>query len=94
MTQSGDPRENAVAERMNGILKTGWLYVGKPGSWQETVSFTAKIIDLYNGKRPHRSIGYAVPDTVHQTGMKTERKWKNYYLKLNDNEQDNEQNTG
>jgi hypothetical protein len=26
MTQSGDPLENAVAERANGILKTEWLY--------------------------------------------------------------------
>ena len=94
MTQSGDPRENAVAERMNGILKTEWLYVGKPVSWQETVSFVTKIIDLYNRQRPHQSIGYAVPDKVHQTGMKTERKWKNYYRKSNVNEQDNEQNIG
>ena len=26
MTQSGDPLENAVAERANGILKVEWLY--------------------------------------------------------------------
>ena len=26
MTQSGDPLDNAVAERANGILKTEWLY--------------------------------------------------------------------
>ena len=26
MTQSGDPLENAIAERANGILKTEWLY--------------------------------------------------------------------
>jgi transposase InsO family protein len=79
MTQSGNPRENAVAERMNGILKTEWIYENKPGSWQETVSFVGRIIDLYNQQRPHQSIGYMVPDMVHQTGMKTERKWKTYY---------------
>lgn len=26
MTQIGDPLENAIAERANGILKTEWLY--------------------------------------------------------------------
>ena len=79
MTEHGDPRENAVAERVNGILKTEWMYDGKPGSWQEAVPFTGKIIDLYNHQRPHQSIGYMAPAQVHQTGMKTERMWKNYY---------------
>lgn len=79
MRENGDPRENAVAERVNGILKTEWFYDGKPGSWQETGVLTDKIIDLYNSQRPHRSIGYMVPSQVHQTGMKTERMWKNYY---------------
>jgi len=91
MTQNGDPRENAIAERINGILKIEWLDVNKPGSWQETLSFVSKIIDLYNQQRPHQSIGYMVPDVVHQTGMKTERKWKNYYRKSNNNEKVNEQ---
>jgi len=79
MTENGDPLENAVAERINGILKNEWLYDNKMSSWTETVSFVGKIIDLYNNQRPHQSIGYQVPSLVHQTGMKTERKWKNYY---------------
>jgi transposase InsO family protein len=83
MTESGDPRENPVAERINGILKTEWIYDKKPGSWQETISFVGRIIDLYNNQRPHQSIGYQVPALVHQTGMKTECKWKNYYRNRN-----------
>jgi transposase InsO family protein len=79
MTENGDPRENAVAERVNGILKTEWLYDVKPCSWQEADALTGRIIDLYNHQRPHQSIGYMVPAEVHQTGMKTERMWKNYY---------------
>jgi transposase InsO family protein len=79
MTESGNPLENAVAERINGILKTEWIYDNKLVSWNETVSFVSRIIDLYNNQRPHQSIGYMVPSSVHQTGMKTERKWKNYY---------------
>jgi transposase InsO family protein len=79
MTESGDPRENAIAERINGILKTEWIYVCKPDSWQGAVAFMGRIIDLYNNQRPHQSIGYMPPALIHQTGLKTERKWKNYY---------------
>ena len=79
MTESGDPRENPVAERVNGILKTEWIYDKNPVSWQKTVAFVGRIIDLYNNQRPHQSIGYLVPALVHQTGIKTECKWKNYY---------------
>jgi len=79
MTENGDPRENAVAERVNGILKTEWIYGSTLGSWRETVSFISKIIDLYNNQRPHQSIGYMVPTLVHQTGLKTKKMWKNYY---------------
>jgi hypothetical protein len=83
MTESGDPRENAIAERINGILKTEWIYDSQQGSWEETVSLVDRIIDLYNNQRPHQSIGYMIPAVVHQTGLKTERKWKNYYRSEN-----------
>jgi transposase InsO family protein len=88
MTESGDPRENAIAERMNGILKTEWLNEKKGVSWKENASFVCKIIDLYNHQRPHQSIGYMVPATVHQTGMKTERMWKKYYGNSNEDRED------
>jgi transposase InsO family protein len=79
MTENGDRRENAIAERINGILKTEWLYDYKPDSWKAMVAYTGKIIDLYNNRRPHQSIGYRVPEVIHQTGMRIEGKWKNYY---------------
>jgi transposase InsO family protein len=79
MTENGDPRENVIAERSNGILKTEWLYDYKPDSWKSMVAYTGKIIDLYNNRRPHQSIGYMVPEVIHQTGKKTEHKWKNYH---------------
>jgi transposase InsO family protein len=83
MTESGDPLENAIAERINGILKTEWIYDRKLKSWQEALSFVRRIIDLYNNQRPHQSIGYMVPAFVHQTNLQTERKWKNYYQENN-----------
>ena len=79
MTANGDPLENAIAERMNGILKTEWLSDYRPDLWEAMVSYLGNIIDLYNHRRPHQSIGYMVPEMIHQTGLKTERKWKNYF---------------
>jgi len=53
MTQSGDPLENAVAERANGILKTEWLYKMKIGTREKCSSILERIIGFYNKERPH-----------------------------------------
>lgn len=81
MTETGDPLENAIAERVNGILKTEWIDGKHLESWEEAQSYVKRVIELYNNERPHQSISYLTPDEVHQTGVQTERKWKNYYHK-------------
>ena len=81
MTESGDPLENAVAERMNGILKTEWLYHVCIDSARDMSYYIGYIIDLYNNERPHQSINYLTPAYVHETGTETSRQWKNYYPK-------------
>lgn len=80
MTESGDPLENAIAERVNGILKTEWLDGKHLKSWDDAQSYVKRVIELYNNERPHQSISYLTPEEVHRTGAQTERKWKNYYL--------------
>jgi hypothetical protein len=42
VTKSGDHRENAIAERINGILKTEWIYSNKLNAWEDTVSFAGR----------------------------------------------------
>lgn len=79
MTESGDPLENAITERVNGILKTEWLNKRRLKSWDDALTFVEKIVDLYNNERPHQSISFLTPDLVHRSGITTERKWKNYY---------------
>ena len=55
MTENGDPRENAIAERVNGILKNE-LGMGKEfKSLKEAQSAMNKEINTYNFKRPHLS---------------------------------------
>ena len=79
MTQSGDPLENAVAERANGILKTEWLYKMKIETRQECSSVLERIIGFYNNERPHMSIGMQTPEVAHTQTGEQRRCWKNYY---------------
>jgi transposase InsO family protein len=81
MTENGDPLENAVAERMNGILKEEYLKHDKPENKVQATKQLDNAIYLYNEQRPHLSIGLLTPEQVHNTNLKTEKLWKNYYHK-------------
>ncbi|MDL2243764.1 IS3 family transposase [Bacteroidales bacterium OttesenSCG-928-J19] len=65
MTQSGDPKENALAERVNGILKTEWLNYHQYHSYQEVYQAVEKAICLYNTERPHMALGMKMPVQLH-----------------------------
>jgi len=78
MTQNGDPYENAMAERVNGILKTELISESYP-DLKAAMQHIARCITVYNYKRVHSSINWQIPNTVHnQTGPQI-KKWKNYY---------------
>ena len=66
MTQTGDPRDNALAERVNGILKTEWLNGYEFRSLKDVKPVVAKVIHLYNHQRPHMGIGMKIPGELHQ----------------------------
>lgn len=79
MTQSGDPLENAIAERANGILKTEWLYKMSIATRDECRAVLERIIGFYNTQRPHMSIGMQTPEVAHSQAGEQKRCWKNYY---------------
>lgn len=79
MTENGDPLENAIAERINGTLKTEWLNKTKPGTKKETALRLSGIIDAYNTKRPHMSINMLTPEIAHSSEGELPRQWKNYW---------------
>jgi transposase InsO family protein len=81
MTQSGDPLENAIAERVNGIIKEEYLNDYQVDDIVQARELLQKVVELYNEQRPHQSIGYLTPQHVHQNNIKTEKLWKNYYQK-------------
>ena len=65
MTQSGSPYENAIAERVNGILKAELRLDKTFASYSAAVPEVHKAIDLYNRLRPHMSCNYQTPGQVH-----------------------------
>lgn len=79
MTENGDPLENAIAERVNGILKTEWIYDQKFDTFEQGRKYISKIIRIYNSKRPHSSVEMMTPDEAHSKSGILKRKWKNYY---------------
>ena len=76
MTQSGDPLENAVAERANGILKTEWLYRMTIPTRKACKKELMRIISFYNDERPHMSIGNQTPAVAHTQSGPQQRMWR------------------
>ena len=85
MTENGDPLENAIAERINGIIKNEYLIDYSVDNISNAQQLLKKAVELYNHDRPHMSIGNLTPAHVYysKTTLKTERLWKNYYNKRN-----------
>jgi len=79
MTENGDPLENAVAERVNGILKTEWINEIKLKSLRSAMFQVNRVIEIYNKMRPHSSIEMLTPEQAHMGEGPLKRLWKNYY---------------
>jgi transposase InsO family protein len=79
MTENGDPRENAIAERVNGILKTEWLNQMKLVSLEQAMCELKRIISIYNCNRPHASLDMKTPESAHKLTGVLKRRWKTYY---------------
>ena len=78
MTEDYKPTDNAIAERVNGILKTEGIYPRKQlPSLEEAQEFISRFIQFYNSRRPHMSIGYKTPAEAHLEYGEQEKMWKN-----------------
>ena len=77
MTESGDPNENALAERVFRTLKEDFHLWGFPtfGLAEPAVE---QAIGAYNSVRPHASLGYQTPNQAHQGQGHQPLKWYPY----------------
>ncbi len=70
MTDGYDCYQNALAERVNGILK-GEFLLNKPANLAEAKQMVDESVQIYNQKRLHLSLKYKTPDAVHQAFFST-----------------------
>lgn len=65
MTDGYDCYQNALAERINGIIKEEFLLT-KPDDIEQARTIIDQSVKLYNERRPHLSLNYLTPDQVHK----------------------------
>lgn len=65
MTHRGSPQENAIAERVNGILKHDYDLKKSFDSSQQAKQAIGKAVESYNSLRPHDSLKGMTPQQVH-----------------------------
>ncbi|UUI61602.1 IS3 family transposase [Aeromonas salmonicida] len=65
MTDGYDCYQNALAERVNGILK-GELLLQSPQDLAQAREMVREAVDIYNVERPHHALKYRTPDAVHR----------------------------
>jgi putative transposase len=65
-TQQYDPYENAVAERINGILKYEYGLRYTLPNLTIAKQMVAQAVSIYNTQRVHWSLGFKTPEAVHQ----------------------------
>lgn len=80
MTETGDPKDNAQAERINNTMKNE-LLKGKTFRYiNEVKEAVAFAVDFYNNRRPHMSIGMSTPSSMADVTGEKNMLWKSYRI--------------
>jgi putative transposase len=78
MTQSGSPYENALAERVNGIIKNEFYPLRIYQNYKDAKKGIEKIVEIYNKRRPHSSLDFLTPENAHDLSGPINKRWKTY----------------
>ena len=85
MTESGDPKDNAVAERQNNTVKNELLKDIRFHSIGEVRKAMAKAVAFYNNERPHMSLNNMTPSKAASCRGKIQKQWISYREKYLEN---------
>ena len=78
MTESGDPKDNAQAERINNTMKNELLENKVYRNMTEVVAAVAIAVGFYNNRRPHMGIGMKTPVEAAKCTGDRDMKWTSY----------------
>ena len=88
MTESGDPKDNAQAERINNTMKNELLKGMTFHSIKEVTRAVASAVCFYNEERPHMSIDMMTPQEAALCTGEITKRWNSYravHIKENQN---------
>lgn len=80
MTETGDPKDNAQAERVNNTMKNELLKGKVFRNIEEVIESVAKAVDFYNNRRPHMSVGMMTPAEAAELTGDRNMKWTSFRL--------------
>ena len=78
MTEDGNPKDNAMAERVNNTVKNELLHGQTFTSIKQAAVAVRKAVKFYNEERPHSSIDMLTPNQAHQTEGTLKKHWHSY----------------
>ena len=78
MTESGDPKDNAQAERINNTMKNELLKDMRFSCIDEVIAAVARAVDFYNNERPHMSIDMMTPSMAAACEGELKKHWISY----------------
>ena len=80
MTEKYDPYENAIAERVNGILKQEFDIVRNVQNLDLKKKLIKNAIEIYNNQRPHLSNHMLTPIQMHKQQNLKRKQYKSKKL--------------
>ena len=78
MSAAGNPYENAIAERVNGIVKTEFYLDGFFKDINQVRRNLRETVAIYNRQRPHASCDYLTPYQAHLHSGPLKKRWRHY----------------
>lgn len=78
MTETGNPKDNPQAERINNTIKNELLKGCVFYDIEEARAALHTAISFYNNERPHMSINMLTPVQASEMAGKLEKKWHSY----------------
>ena len=78
MTENGNPKDNAMAERINSTVKNELLHGKIFTSLRQVTEALRKAVEFYNSERPHSSLDWHTPDEAHQMQGEMKRHWRSW----------------
>lgn len=78
MTQSGDPKDNAVAERVNNTIKNEFFKDMVFKNISQVRSAVKAAVNFYNNERPHWSLDGMTPVQAARCQGEIKKRWKSY----------------